>query len=143
MKLMLKLTLELTLRLACGPDAEADARLKLAGQMELQVIPHLALKLEPSSHLKGRPEADALVTFSSHCTNVAQLYLAVFGAWHLRPACRLFGPLTVAGDEGLVTPEVSLGCNIPPNMPSRRTRTAGLLSRWISHCTTDQRPPES
>ena len=62
-KRMLELTLELTLRLACGPDAEADARLKLAGQMELQVIPHLALKLEPSSHLKGRPEADALMTF--------------------------------------------------------------------------------
>ena len=143
MKLMLKLTLELTLRLACGPDAEADARLKLAGQMELQVIPHLALKLEPSSHLKGRPEADALVTFSSHCTNVAQLYLAVFGAWHLRPAFRLFGPLAITGDQLLVSLAVSLGCNIPANMSVRRIRTAGLLSCWISHRTTPQRPPQS
>ena len=108
---MLELTLELTLRLACGPDAEADARLKLAGQIELQVIPHLALKLEPSSHLKGRPEADALVTFSSHCTNVAQLYLAVFGAWHLRPAFRLFGPLAVTGNQRFVCLAMSLGCN--------------------------------
>ena len=48
-KLMLKLTLELTLRLARGADAEADARLKLAVQMELLVLPQLALKLEPLS----------------------------------------------------------------------------------------------
>ena len=58
-KLMLKLTLELTLRLARGADAEADAMLKLAVQMELQVIPQLALKLGPSSHLEGHLEADA------------------------------------------------------------------------------------